>query len=96
MVLSSNPSTSCGPSLEIDWVPHGTKTIDVDEYEARRCPRRNQNELLIPRDMRTNRLLESGYTMREINEVTALRRSKKGSSPGRKRFIKKIKSVFST
>ena len=99
IVLGDNPSTSCGPSLEIDWTEQYSTTIALDDYEGerRKFPRRPSNELKMPVSTRRNLLLENGYTMREIMESTSLlqeqkrRSEKKLSSSILKQFWKKNK-----
>ena len=74
IVLGDNPSTSCGPSLEIDWKGESHATLDVDDYESHRMPRRSKDQLIMPNQMRTDILLDNGYSLREIRESTTKRR----------------------
>jgi hypothetical protein len=48
MILGCNPSTSQGPSLEIDWVYQEKSVLDIDAYETTRPPRRMRQQLLMP------------------------------------------------
>ena len=92
MVLGDNPSTSCGPSLELDWTVQHCATFALDEYEAMRYQRRSKFQLIMPGSMRTSLLLESGYTLREIQEMTSKRTQK--PTTGRKKFLDKLTNIF--
>ena len=87
MILGDNPSTSSGPSLEIDWSKQSSSVLDLEEYEATRYPRRSKKQLHVPGVLRTNWLLASGHTLREINDSMS-RRSKKDISKPKTAFGK--------
>lgn len=89
MILGDGRAASGGPTLVIDWEAQAKSTIRLDEYESMRNPRRTKRQLLIPGSVRTALMLESGYTMRDIQE-TASRRPEKNSSV--KRTIKRTLS----
>ena len=88
MVLGDNPSTSCGPSLELDWTAQDSTTFSLDEYESMRYERRSKKQLVMSGSMRTSLLLESGYTMREINEWKSKRTQK--ATTGRAKLLVKL------
>lgn len=48
MILGHNPATRFGPSIEIDWEDVGIASLELEEYEAMRPPRRSTQELIIP------------------------------------------------
>ena len=52
VIMGDNPSTTHGPPLEIDWVEQGHYSLNVEEYEEMRPPRRVKDELSMPSDVR--------------------------------------------
>lgn len=94
IILGDNPSTSCGPSIEIDWESHHSVTIDLEEYETNRYPRRSKKELQMPIELRTHLLHESGYTMRQILVQTKARKNSKTMS--REKFLPKVTRIISS
>ena len=90
IVLGDNPSTSSGPSIEIDWTPLQNVILEVEEYESHRLPRRSKQQLIMPNQMRTDLLLDSGYSLREIRETTANRRTLMQKSKGSKNLMGKL------
>jgi hypothetical protein len=54
VVLGANPSTTHGPSLELDWEAQSSETFDLDCYEVQRPPRRERIELAMPGIVREN------------------------------------------
>lgn len=92
MILGDGRSASgCGPCLEIDWTEQSNIILNLEEYESMRYHRRHKNELIMPGTMRTDLLLDSGYTMREISELTSASRSKPSAS---KKVMNKLSKVF--
>lgn len=92
MVLGDNPSTSSGPSVELDWTTQSTFTIDsIEQYESMKPERRKMYQLAMPSDFRTKLLIESGYSLREI------RRTVDGRKPRRQKtgLSKKVSKLFS-
>jgi hypothetical protein len=65
MFRGDNPSTTAGPSIEIDWTEQSHTVLNIEEYESMRYPRRKKNQLIMPGQMRTSVLLGNGYTLRE-------------------------------
>ena len=71
MILGKGPSVSgTGPSLEIEWEAQANMVVGIEEYESTRYNRRHKNQLIMPGEYRRNLLLESGFTMREISEMS--------------------------
>ena len=54
VVLGSNPSTTHGPPLEIDWNAQSCEVFDLDYYESLRGRRREKRELAMPSFVREN------------------------------------------
>lgn len=98
MVLGDNPSTSTGPSIEIDWTVQSHAVVGIEEYESMRLPRRKKDQLIMPGSMRTSLLLDNGYTLREIRETSSRRSSASsgGKSKVTKAFSKLLPSRFSS
>eukprot|EP00980_Cylindrotheca_fusiformis_P008803 scaffold1870_cov104-Cylindrotheca_fusiformis.AAC.4 len=85
-------ASGSGPCLEIDWMEQSNILLNLEEYESMRYQRRNKEELLMPGKLRTNLLLDTGYTMRELSEVTSKSSNAGGKS---KNVAKRISSLFS-
>ena len=64
--LGDNPSCSKGPPLTIGWDFDYMGSINLDEFEECRPPRRFSRQMLIPFDQRTNMLEQVGYSDSEI------------------------------
>lgn len=93
VVLGDHPFTSCGPSLELDWTTQSSSILDLEQYEANRDPRRSRLQLSLPESMRTDWLLDQGYTLREIHESVS-RRSKETKKMKRSQSIVRKLSSF--
>ena len=52
MIMGNNPWTSHGCPLEIDWEEVGNYSLNLEEYEESRPPRRIRDELAMPGDLR--------------------------------------------
>lgn len=77
MVLGDNPSTSSGPSVELDWEVQSNMTYEtVEDYESHRDVRRGKDQLPMSHRKRVKLLLDNGCTFREIREATARNRKK--------------------
>jgi hypothetical protein len=46
--LGNNPATTNGPSLSLDWCYAKMETINLEDYEKSRLPRRRTDEMLMP------------------------------------------------
>ena len=73
MILGDGPSASGGPAVELDWNSQSESTMDLNEYEASKLKRKPSSypQLMIPGSFRTAILLESGYTMTEVEEAAS-------------------------
>ena len=92
MILGKGPSASgSGPSLEIDWESQARTIVGLEEYEAVRHGRRKKHELIMPGTYRRDLLLESGYTMQEISQMSEKEKSVLG--PARK-AMKKLSKLM--
>jgi hypothetical protein len=52
MIMGISPSTSDGCPLEIDWEELGRYSLDLEQYEELRPPRRIKDELAMPSSLR--------------------------------------------
>jgi hypothetical protein len=52
MIMGNNPWTSHGCPLEIDWEEVGNYSLNLEDYEESRPPRRIRDELAMPGDLR--------------------------------------------
>ena len=67
--LGDNPSCSRGPPLTIGWDFDCMGSIDLDEFEECRPPRRLARQMAIPFDQRENILEQVGYSDSEIMDA---------------------------
>ena len=67
-----NPETKQGPALGIDWE---FEDLDweptMDEYENKRAPPRSLREMKLSRHERERRLMETGFSRKELDEVAS-------------------------
>jgi hypothetical protein len=69
--LGDNPAVRTGPALSIGWGSVNAISIDVDEYEEFRPPRRTRSELQMPPNVRRQLLVEQvGVNRSEINAAS--------------------------
>jgi len=69
VTLGDNPGGSGGPPLSLDWNYNESKALDIEEYEARRQPRRSRKDMHI--DMNTRYFaLATKFTSSEIKAAT--------------------------
>ena len=68
--ISTNPSCSRGPGLELGWGFSSLNSIPVEEFEEKFPSglRRKARDMLIPLERRELILKEAGYSRREIEE----------------------------
>ena len=64
--LGDNPSCSSGPPLTIGWEFDFLGSVDLEEFEECRPPRRFARQMVIPNDERENMLEQGGYSHSEI------------------------------
>jgi hypothetical protein len=69
VILGDNPSVSVGPPLAMGWNAVQSDSLDLEEYETSRPPRRQKRDLIIPRNMRVSWLRDEGYARSELAEV---------------------------
>ena len=68
--LSDHPSCSCGPPIQLGWDYRDKASVAVEDYEERRLPRRNSNELILSYNVRRYLLLKrAGYSKQELKRV---------------------------
>lgn len=78
-------SVNRGPPVSIAWDFHNELIMDLEKYEqARSNTRRNQSQMKMPADVRSQILLECGYSEKEIRKVA------KDATIARKQRIKTI------
>jgi hypothetical protein len=69
--LGDNPAVSKGPALSIGWGSVNALSLNVDEYEEFRPPRRTRSELQMPPTVRRQLLVEQvGVNRSEINAAS--------------------------
>eukprot|EP00978_Attheya_sp_CCMP212_P014433 scaffold36763_cov44-Attheya_sp.AAC.2 len=62
-----NSPCCVGPAIELGWAYSIHQPLNIDSYEARReGKRREKMEMLVPSFYRTEKLLEFGYSSKEI------------------------------
>jgi hypothetical protein len=69
VVLGDNPSVSVGPPLAMGWKAVQSESLDLEDYETSRPPRRQKRDLIIPKTMRVSWLRDAGYARTELTEV---------------------------
>ncbi len=69
-VISTNPSCSSGPGLELGWGFSNSNSMLVEEFEEKfpSESRRKARDMIIPLGRRELILKEAGYSRREIEE----------------------------
>jgi hypothetical protein len=70
VIVGDNPGGMYGPPLSIGWEYGNEVTLDVMDYEQQRPPRRKGREMLIPAEVRVERLRDAGYSRAEIVSLT--------------------------
>jgi hypothetical protein len=70
VIVGDNPGGHAGPPLSIGWEHDDEVTLDVLEYEQQRPPRRKGREMLVPVDVRVERLRDAGYSRSDIVALT--------------------------
>ncbi|KAL7503285.1 hypothetical protein ACHAXN_001095 [Cyclotella atomus] len=70
-ILGDHPSVSSGPPISLSWDVESNEMFSVDMYENFRDQyRRSKHEFLVPASIRTEWLLDAGYTMHTIHEAS--------------------------
>jgi hypothetical protein len=67
IALSDHPGCSYGPPVQLGWEYQDKETLNVEEYEEKRPPRRSVSELIMSYNVRRYLLLKrAGYSKSEI------------------------------
>lgn len=73
LTLGDNPGGSSGPPISLDWNYNESKTVDLEDYEAKRLPRRSRKDLHL--DINTRYFsLASQFTASELKKATVAAR----------------------
>jgi hypothetical protein len=84
IVLGDNPSVSVGPPLAMGGETLYSETVNLDEYEKSRPPRREKCDMLLPRDTRLSWLREEGYARSEIkaaeDEIKVIKKHRRANA----------------
>jgi len=90
ITLGNNPGGLKGPPITLEWKHDDEKTlvISLEDYEKTRPPRRDESDLYIPEYLRRWRLLEKGFTMKEMQKAAS---DAKSTRQQRKKTIQKLK-----
>lgn len=65
--VGDNPSVSAGPPMSIGWEYNDPDVLTIDEYESTRPPRRAHHEMVVPRSVRQDMLMnEWGYSRSQL------------------------------
>jgi hypothetical protein len=67
--IGDNPASSSGASVSIAWKHEREHTIQIDDYENSRGPRRQGREMILPPQLREDLLRQAGYSRAEIVRV---------------------------
>mmetsp|Transcript_11319 Transcript_11319/g.17510 ORF Transcript_11319/g.17510 Transcript_11319/m.17510 type:complete len:302 (+) Transcript_11319:195-1100(+) len=69
--LSDNPSVSVGPALGIGWVYNDAGSVEIEDYEKKKCYRRDATQLRIPSRVRESILREEwGVSRQDLQKAT--------------------------
>jgi hypothetical protein len=72
MILGDNPSCTSGPPVTLDWNYNAEASLSctVDEWESGRdSTRRMRTEIRVPSSVRTEWLLDAGFTPTQVNKA---------------------------
>ena len=70
IAISDHPSCSYGPPIQLGWQYRDRKAVGLEEYEKKREPRRNMNQLVLSYNVRRYLLLKrAGYSKGEIQQA---------------------------
>lgn len=70
VIPSDNPGGVKGPPVTIDWNHSSHSTANIQEYEEMRPARRTATQLIMPSTYRQQLLIQSGFTLHEIQQYT--------------------------
>ena len=70
VALSDHPSCSYGPPIALGWEYQDEGTVDVEDYEQQRLPRRKLDQLVLSCQTRMHLLVKrGGYSTAELREA---------------------------
>lgn len=70
ITIGDNPCVSYGPPVSLDWCYMNLGTVDVEEYEKNREPRRTMRQMMMNYYYRKNLLMYTGgYTKAELEKA---------------------------
>ena len=70
VIPSDNPGGVKGPPVTIDWNHSSHSTANIHDYEEMRPTRRTATQLIMPSTYRQQLLIQSGFTLHEIQQYT--------------------------
>ena len=80
-ILGDNPSVTSGPPISLSWnYDQDTSGLcSIDEWESKRgTERRSRSEFRVPESVRTDWVLDAGYSPAQVSEVVdAIQKEKK-------------------
>lgn len=83
--LGDNPSVSVGPPLAMSNELAADFSLDIEAYEETRPPRRQKQELAVPRPIREDWLRDEGHSRGEFRQaeerILAIKKSRKACVP---------------
>jgi hypothetical protein len=65
-IVGDNPSVSSGPAVSLAWDHHDKMSLQLNDYESIRPPRRCAGEFQMPTAVRRSLLMQSGATHEEL------------------------------
>ena len=73
VTIGDNPCVSYGPPISLDWCYMNLGTIDVEEYESNRDPRRSMRQMMMNYYFRKNLLIYTcGLTKEEMKKAAKI------------------------
>ena len=70
VVLADHPYCSQGCSVSLGWDCVQSKSVDLQEYEDQRCPRRKLSDLRLTAQERHSLLLDESYNATELRRAS--------------------------
>lgn len=69
VTLGDHPASATGPPVQLDWKPKNESTIDLEQYENSRQPRRRRRQLKLSFQEREEMLSSSGFTVDQLKNA---------------------------
>jgi hypothetical protein len=69
LTLGDHPSSASGPPVQLDWEHKAENTMDLNDYEKMRQPRRRRRELKMSFQEREEILQGYGFTMDQLKDA---------------------------